>query len=417
MDKEQIEKLRKVCKNLTILYVEDDKDISENVEKLIKKIFVHVDIEKNGLNGLETYTDKRHDIVITDISMPIMDGIEMIRNIKLLNSEQNIIVTSAHNDAEYLIKLIEMGIDKFIMKPININLFLSSLSKIAVGVYRAKREEHVEKIEKKYHEFKIELLDSILFPLAYFKDNELFYANEIFREQFFTAIDKDDITRFRLGYILEDKKFISMSNSGVVNAIENSSEKIFGLMDVKKQLIKKYHANVNRFKKTNESMVCFVSLDMVNTKLNRYIAQIDYFPKREAFKHAVFEMRNKLLEPTAILCAGLKNTQAFKQKFGGAKMHSAYSNLAKFLKKEFEEEVASKKLSIYLFETNRYIFLAHPKYVESIESKIDNFGHKYSFEYGSTLSFEMETTKVFFEKTDSLDMIMEKAEGMLYTFG
>lgn len=416
MDKEQIEKLRKICKNLKLLYVEDDKDISANVEKLIKKIFVNVDVRKNGLLGLEAYTENRHDIVITDISMPIMDGIEMIRKIKMLNSDQNIIVTSAHNDMEYLLKLIEMGIDKFIMKPININHFLSSISKIAVGVYRDKREAFVENIAKKHQEFQIEMLDSIMFPLAYFKDDALSYANEIFREQFFTAIDKEDANRFRLGYLLEDKKFISMNNGKVINIIENSSEKIFGIMDVKKKFVKNYHVNVNRFKKVNECMVCFISLDMVNARLDRFKTQVAYFPKREEFKHTILEMKNNLFEPTPVFCVGIKNIQAFKQKFGGAKMHSVYNSLAKSLKKEFYEEIMAKKLNIYLFETNRYIFLTHPKYAESIEKKIHNFGKKYEFEYGSMLSFELELAKELFEKKDSLDIIMEKTEGLLYTF-
>lgn len=416
MDKEQIEKLRKVCKNLTLLYVEDDKDISEYVEKLIRKIFVHVDVRKNGLLGLEAYTAKKHDIVITDISMPIMDGIEMIRRIKILNSDQNIIVTSAHNDMEYLLKLIEMGVDKFIMKPININHFLSSISRIAVGVYRDKKEAFAENIAKKNQEFQIEMLDSIMFPLAYFKEDTLFYANEIFQEYFFTAIDKEDVNRFRLGYLLEDKRFISMNNGKIINIIENSSEKIFGIMDVKKKFVKNYHVNISRFKKVNECMVYFVNLDMVNTRFDRFKTQIGYFPKRDEFKQAAAEMKNSIFEPVPLLCVGIKNIQIFKQKFGGAKMHSVYNNLAKFLKQEFAEEITAKKLGIYLFETNRYLFLAHPKYVASIERKILTFGKKYNFEYGSTLSFELEMTKKFFEKTDSLDTIMEETEGMLYTF-
>lgn len=120
--------------------MEDDVNISTQLEKLIRKIFSNVEVEKNGLLGIKNYTANRQDIVITDISMPIMDGIEMSKRIKLINSEQNILVTSAHNDTEYLIKLIEIGVDKFITKPIDMNNFLSSISKMAVSIYREKEK-------------------------------------------------------------------------------------------------------------------------------------------------------------------------------------------------------------------------------------------------------------------------------------
>lgn len=90
MNQEQINKLRKVCKNISVLYVEDDKNISIQVERLLKKIFLDVEVEKNGFLGLANFTQNRQDIVITDISMPVMDGIEMAKEIKNLNSEQNI---------------------------------------------------------------------------------------------------------------------------------------------------------------------------------------------------------------------------------------------------------------------------------------------------------------------------------------
>ena len=149
MDKEKIKKLRQICRNISVLYVEDDGDISFQVENLLRKIFVKVHVEKNGLQGLKNFNENRQDIVITDISMPIMDGIEMSKRIRLLNSEQNILVTSAHNDLEYLLKLIDIGVDKFILKPIDMNSFLTNISKMAINIYRERREALLESKIKK----------------------------------------------------------------------------------------------------------------------------------------------------------------------------------------------------------------------------------------------------------------------------
>ncbi|MDP2893977.1 MAG: response regulator [Sulfurimonas sp.] len=139
MNREKLEKLRQHCKSISVLYVEDDTHISEQLEKLLKKIFLKIDVEKNGALGLESFIKNNQDIVITDISMPMLDGIEMSKRIRLLNPEQNIIVTSAHSDTESLLSLIEIGVDKFILKPIDMGVLLETISRVAVNIYRAKK--------------------------------------------------------------------------------------------------------------------------------------------------------------------------------------------------------------------------------------------------------------------------------------
>jgi len=116
-----------------ILYVEDEKDSRLDIGQLFKDLFNKVDICENGHEGLLqyiSYNDENHkcyDLVITDIEMPIMDGMEMCGNILELNKEQKIIVLSAHEESPYLIELINMGVKGFLQKPFEKNRTLEVL--------------------------------------------------------------------------------------------------------------------------------------------------------------------------------------------------------------------------------------------------------------------------------------------------
>ena len=133
---------------LTVLYVEDSEMVRESTCDLLEEYFDNIDIAVNGEEGLQKYKEfyeahnKFYDIVITDINMPKMNGIEMIESIFKLHSRTNIIVMSAHNESEYLLKLINMGISNFILKPIEITMFQTVLSRTIQSVVNQKKLKH-----------------------------------------------------------------------------------------------------------------------------------------------------------------------------------------------------------------------------------------------------------------------------------
>jgi PAS domain S-box-containing protein len=130
--------LKDIAKNLKILYVEDDEDLRQRTMKLFMKIFSHVDIAVDGKEGLELYiqnyqkTSKYHDIVISDIYMPNIDGIAMSRAILEMNKEQKIVIMSATDEKSYLLDIIHMGIESFIQKPFNSKDIVESLYKVCM---------------------------------------------------------------------------------------------------------------------------------------------------------------------------------------------------------------------------------------------------------------------------------------------
>ena len=167
--------LREYSKDLKILYVEDDFELRENTSMLLTNLFQKVTTAENGADGLQKYKQELFDIVITDINMPILNGIEMIKEIKSINPEEVIIVTSAHDEAEYLIGLIDLGVDSFILKPIELQKLLNILFKISRNIvdrkllieYESKLEESVLELNKKNEELqarngKLEKLNRVL---------------------------------------------------------------------------------------------------------------------------------------------------------------------------------------------------------------------------------------------------------------
>ena len=85
-----LKELKAIGKDISILYVEDDKMMRENVTNYLQLIFDDVQSAEDGEKGLELYTQRAYDIVITDIQMPRMNGLEMIAKIKKISPQQNV---------------------------------------------------------------------------------------------------------------------------------------------------------------------------------------------------------------------------------------------------------------------------------------------------------------------------------------
>ena len=104
--------------DMSILYVEDDDSIRESMIDFLNRRFEQVLLAENGATGLDLYRKNVPDIVMTDIRMPVMDGLEMTRAILEQNDKAPIIVISAYNEARYLLGAIELGISHYLLKPL-----------------------------------------------------------------------------------------------------------------------------------------------------------------------------------------------------------------------------------------------------------------------------------------------------------
>lgn len=123
--------LLQYTKNLNLLFAEDHTELRENTSEILKNFFHRVDAVEDGNEALELYKEKKYDIVLTDIRMPNMDGIELTKRIYEIKPQQSVIVLSAHDDSKYLIPLINIGVSYFIKKPIDYQELIESFYKVA----------------------------------------------------------------------------------------------------------------------------------------------------------------------------------------------------------------------------------------------------------------------------------------------
>lgn len=120
-----------ILKKLSILFVEDEDQIRCGLEEAISDEFDKFYTAKNGDEGLKKFKKYKPDIILADISMPIMDGLQMAQEVKALSKETPIVIMSAFSEKERLLRAIDVGIDKYIIKPIDPMALLNIIDFIA----------------------------------------------------------------------------------------------------------------------------------------------------------------------------------------------------------------------------------------------------------------------------------------------
>ncbi len=105
-------------KDLTVLFVDDEEFVVETMQDVLPMLFKDSYFAYNGLDGLTKAQDNKIDVLITDLSMPKMNGIDMIKKIKIFRPDTKIICVSGHNESEFTKKARELNCS-FIIKPIS----------------------------------------------------------------------------------------------------------------------------------------------------------------------------------------------------------------------------------------------------------------------------------------------------------
>ncbi len=130
---------------LRLLYIEDDNDILEEVAFFLKKRVKELYTAGNGQEGLELFDKYAPDLIITDIQMPVMNGLEMCSHIREKDKNVAIIVTSAYNDNSFLSHSIELAIGGYLIKPINLAKLLETIQRISEPLILRKELENKNK--------------------------------------------------------------------------------------------------------------------------------------------------------------------------------------------------------------------------------------------------------------------------------
>jgi len=132
--------LLQYTKNLNILFAEDHQELRESTAEILKNFFRNVDAVDDGDKALELYKNSEYNIVLTDIKMPNLDGIELTKKIYEINPQQRIIILSAHDESKHLIPLINLGVSQFIKKPIDYQELMEALLKVSKAFLYEKKD-------------------------------------------------------------------------------------------------------------------------------------------------------------------------------------------------------------------------------------------------------------------------------------
>lgn len=178
-------------KPLTLLYVEGNRDLRERNEEIFSHYFREVVCAASAREAIglykrrKTVTKDYFDIVITDIEMPHMNGIELCRRILAENPNQKLVALSAHNEPSYLFELINMGISSFLLKPITHRALSESLFTTAKAIYDDRlirfRTHQVNQLNQKLQEKITDLAHAVEAANKATRQKDLF-INSIGRE-------------------------------------------------------------------------------------------------------------------------------------------------------------------------------------------------------------------------------------------
>ncbi len=150
IDLEYTKELKKHTQDKSILLVEDDHSAVSVLAKILSRYFHKVLVAKDGMEGLEAYSRNIEtlDIVVSDITMPYMNGIELSKEIRRLRPKQKIIIISSHNETDNLLGAIEAGVNSFIIKPIDTKILLTKLAEICEEIDMQKSAEKQQELER-----------------------------------------------------------------------------------------------------------------------------------------------------------------------------------------------------------------------------------------------------------------------------
>lgn len=184
---------KEFLKNLTILYVEDEEIARKQLEKVLNRLFKEVIVAKNGLEGFEKYLEDRLldkpkiSLILSDINMPQLNGIEMLEKIREKNDSIPIIFTTARSETEYLLKAISLNASYYALKPVDIEDVIEKIQKVCEKKYFEKLIQEKNTELKEY----LKVIDNVATIFKMTSKGDITYSNRLFSNTL--AYEKEEL--------------------------------------------------------------------------------------------------------------------------------------------------------------------------------------------------------------------------------
>lgn len=186
--------MNNILKKIRLLYVEDDDTIRDVLQRVLQRKVKELFLAKNGQEGFDSFLENKPDIILTDIKMPKLSGLQMSKKIKEIDKNIPIIVVSAHSEATFFLESIEMGIDAYLLKPIDKTKLLDLLkSNAKVVLYEREKQKYNQLIQTI-----IDLQASIIFSAD--GEKKTLFANKLFFDYFKSACNDENEEEITCSY-------------------------------------------------------------------------------------------------------------------------------------------------------------------------------------------------------------------------
>jgi CheY-like chemotaxis protein len=321
MDEATLKRLRQITRNMSILYVEDDEAIRSQMVKYLGKFFGDIVTAEDGQKGVEWYELRTFDIVMTDILMPNLDGLEMIAQMRERNPEQIIMVTSSYSDSENLMRCIELNVDRFVPKPIDFSRLITLLLQTAVTIHNKRRSETLERTAKRDSNEHAEILDKINHGVMIFKGGCAERLNKTMSD-ILGCTDTQIVRDLSIGSMFVDPEIGERDNRGVIDYFkEHPDVKIAIRPEDAEHEARYYIVRYERLESSGKEMLTFFDINAMETELKslHYVLDVDEstgLGSRRALMKTLERLKDSKEGTLAITCVAVCNLDLFRQKFG-----------------------------------------------------------------------------------------------------
>lgn len=230
LDIKKLTLIKEYGAKLNILYVEDNEEARSATLDVLEEFFQNIEVAVDGEEGLLKFESTKYDLIITDINMPKMDGISMLKKIRKKDTQVPVLIISAYNESGYFMETIRLDVEGYILKPIELEQFIQILSKVVDKIkLRQENQQYQKELEKKVQE-QLELLrnkEKILLEREKFAS--LGEMIDAIAHQFRQPLGIMRLQNEELEYLLKEE--LKLSSEEIETALKRSSIQVNHLLE------------------------------------------------------------------------------------------------------------------------------------------------------------------------------------------
>jgi len=284
---------------LTILYVEDEAAVREVVSRPLSKLCKNAYVAEDGLEGLKLYEENKNniDIILSDINMPNMNGMEMLKEIRKTDDNVPFIFATARADSEYPIQAIDLNVNHYILKPIDVKDLINKIQDICEQKYLENRLQTKQKEIKRY----LDAINNVAIVFKMRVDVSITFVNEGFLD--ISKFSKDEALQLNFNDIIHPS--IPLNYLDETWDIVKSNEVWEGNTKFLDRDQDTFYINSTIFKINDDEKDEYITIGFLTTKDNiekrefkkKVIKNIQESNKKEAtYKETITHLNDKIIE-------------------------------------------------------------------------------------------------------------------------